>query len=283
MAKLDLGKQVGPLPLGGWLAAGAAGIGLAYAVNRKRSAATIAAEDAAATAQTPNPAETAGLGGGIGTGGVVQLAQGASGAQPAGGGGGTSTLSPTFTDNDAWSAYATSLLVAKGYNGLTITKALSDYMQGQQLDAQEQAIIDLAIRSAGPPPVAVPPVVLAPAPTPAPTSTPTGMPAGYSQAVRTNYRDGALHTFYTAPGVTLPGYSGSGSHLFHEWVFADGVPHHQDLSVLLHLGPIIPGSVPVVNGNGPDGFLHVDIVGIDGKHNDVYWNGRAWVQRVLTP
>jgi hypothetical protein len=80
----------------------------------------------------------------------------------------------TYTDNVSWENAAINVLVSRGYDPYTVSKALTDYLNGSVGSQQEQSIVSVAISAIGPPPF--PPTIL---PTPPPTNgggTPTPTP-----------------------------------------------------------------------------------------------------------
>lgn len=135
-----LKKQVGPLPLGIWLAAIAGGLGLAYVIRRHNPltapAGSPAANQAAPTPETPAPAS-----------------------------------------NDDWRLAAERGLINNGFDPLGATQAIEGYLSGATLSPDEQAIIEAALKQAGPAPQAPPPPLAGTIPTsyqtPPPQSPPT--------------------------------------------------------------------------------------------------------------
>lgn len=165
---MDLGKQVGPMPLGAWLVLAVGGIGLA--TFRKKTA-------PAAKPYVPIAADS--IGTGPGWTAVVPPSAG--------------PISPSsaITTNGAWGIAAITFLIAHGIQPTMADAAVRNYLAGQPLDAQAQAIIDTALKEFGPPPeslgapntnpVATPvplpsPRPVVPGPAPAPTPTPVAAP-----------------------------------------------------------------------------------------------------------
>lgn len=163
---LDLGKMYGPLPLGGWAAVIAAGIGLGYYANRGKK-----------PAATASSAGDSLLGGGswdgVGLGGGIGLPGGSAGGSGAG-------AAPAITDNQQWMREASIRLVARGYDAFLVEQSLTKFLNAVQLNAAEQAIVNLALQLLGPPPIAPPlaptPFPITPTPTPTPTPSPTPTP-----------------------------------------------------------------------------------------------------------
>lgn len=132
----QLGKMIGPLPLGAWLAVVGGGLAFALYYQRNNAAAT------AADASTPMDDTTTDSGTSIPAGyGYV------------GDTGDTGTpTSPAITDNDSWAAAAMTNLVAHGLDPLASSSAISKYLAGEKLNAQEAALVRRAIQSTGSPP-----------------------------------------------------------------------------------------------------------------------------------
>ena len=161
MADIDFGKQVGPLPLGAWVAVIAGGLGIAlYSRNSGTVEAPVSVvEDTGGTA-------------GVGTGDV---------------GGWTVTQPPTATPdpgtsapttNDEWGNKAINYLIAQNYEPSwsysAITKALAGGTGDNMLSVREYALWNVALRALGAPPypVSIPPPSPLPQPQPPPPSVP---------------------------------------------------------------------------------------------------------------
>lgn len=125
-----LTKRIGPLPVIGWVIV-AVGVYLVYRYIQNRNAASTAATDTSAplatnnalpgTDQTTNPTDT-------------------------------TTTPGSATGDEDWVTKARADLIRLGYSPETVDMVLRRYMSGEQLDAQEQAIIDAAINLNGSPP-----------------------------------------------------------------------------------------------------------------------------------
>lgn len=150
---ISLGQQVGPLPLGGWVAVIGGGLGIAYFINRNQ-----AAGDAKAVQQTES---------GVGTGGGQFIYE-----------------PPTVIDNGegevieetntSWGVKAQTWLIAQGHNPGTSVNAVNKFLSGENLSVQEQSLIDLVLVKLGPPPEPLPPVKVPTVPKPTePAPTPT--------------------------------------------------------------------------------------------------------------
>lgn len=149
MAGLDLGKQVGPLPLGMWLLVGGGGLFVAYKVNK----------GIANRAATPDPSTQQLTETGVGTGGnqlVYDPPQSAS-------------TTDTAT-NDSWGRNVTNWLVSTGTDPTAADQAVRKYLAGNALSLTERAMLNLAIAQFGVPPQSLPPGEEQPDPDPAPTT-----------------------------------------------------------------------------------------------------------------
>jgi LysM repeat protein len=161
MAGMDLGKQVGPLPVGAWIAVVGGGLGLALYTSRK--------------APSPDTGDTVDESGGTGEGpGLTYV--------PIQGTENSDTGKPT--DNDEWGRMAIDGLIALGYPAgivnSAITKGLmggSDY-DGNKMSIQEWSIWQIALQKFGSPPtpVNVPPPTSVPGPTLPPDNPPPNNP-----------------------------------------------------------------------------------------------------------
>lgn len=143
-----LGKQYGPLPLGGWILAGAGGVAVATVV-RRRSLVTVAADDQAT--QAANAADGLYLNG---EGGSTSTNPGAGNLyQPPIYGDGTLDDVEKPTTNAEWRTKAVTVLAQNGYNGSAANYTLTRYINGYTIkDASNQAMVDAAIRLVGAPP-----------------------------------------------------------------------------------------------------------------------------------
>lgn len=153
MADINWTKPIGPLPTGAWAAIVVGMLGLAY-WNRKHASATPAPTTVDNTSGYP----------GVGVGGWVAT------NSP------TDTGTPTSsapTTNDAWAQEAITWLIAQGYQPTMADAAIRNYINGQSLNAQQQAIVDIALKHFGAPPQTLTPPETNPTPT---TGDPTPPP-----------------------------------------------------------------------------------------------------------
>jgi hypothetical protein len=157
---IDLGKQVGPLPLGAWVAVVGAGLGVALYTRRQSQGAgePTVVED---TSGTP----------GVGTG-VSGMWTDVTPQPP-------SDAPTTYADNDAWARAAIDRLIADGYPAAqvnsAITKALAGGVGDNALSVTEFAIWAraLVLMKSPPTPVGVPaPSTVPPVTTPPPATKP---------------------------------------------------------------------------------------------------------------
>lgn len=149
---MDLGKPIGPLPLGAWVAVVGGGLAIAY---WQRNAGT------AASGEDPNTSDTSsgdGTANDSGAGGSWVAVPPPSTAPDDGG-------KITYESNEQWGQAAINWLIAQGYNpGLSssaITKALNGGVDisGNKMSIQEWSLWSLALTKFGSPPypVNVPP------------------------------------------------------------------------------------------------------------------------------
>lgn len=139
----DLGAKVKALPPVVWAVAAGGVLGLV--LLRRRGAAAAAAP---ATTTAGGTAATAGdLGatiGGSASGGVGDVGD---------------VGTPTTVDppsNDSWRLLALPKVIAQGYNAYLADSALSKFLSGESLRADEQAVVARALTLAGPTPTATP-------------------------------------------------------------------------------------------------------------------------------
>lgn len=174
-------EQVGPLPLGVWLAAIAGGVGVAAYGRRgaKPDEAMLSGDEL-----SPSP---------------LGRTQGIAGAIPlAGTNASTSTLGyQAAATNEEWVTMASRALFLAGFSPLLVTGALVRYLRGEALSPTEAQAVEAALRLVGPPPVPAEPRVTsepAPAAPQAPQAVPVPAPTPMAPAA--------------APmvGETLPGW-----------------------------------------------------------------------------
>lgn len=137
MADLDLGKQIGPLPLGAWIAVVGTGVGIAAFTRRQNNAAPVVATD---TSGIPGVG-TGAVGGWTPTAPVIQ----------------TPTPATPIATNEEWGVAAINFLIAFGTDAAVADMAIRKYLAGSSLNLQETALLKLALVKLGSPPVPLPP------------------------------------------------------------------------------------------------------------------------------
>jgi hypothetical protein len=177
---IDLGKQVGPLPLGAWVAVVGAGLGVALYTRRTTSTSADAA-DTNADGTVDDTSGTAGVGDGS-VGGWTSTT-------PAPSIPGDTVTAPA--DNAEWGRRATNLLINDGYDAAVaqsaITKALSGGEAGA-MSASEWTLWRIALMKLGAPPEPVSVAEPSSAPGPVDSGIPVDSPVATS-ATRVVYRD----------------------------------------------------------------------------------------------
>jgi len=161
---VDLGKQVGPLPLGAWVAVVGGGLGIAYYTQRTKAPAAVVAD----TSGVP----------GVGEGGSGLWTQ----LTPPGD---SPSSSPVPATNEEWGRSATNYLMAQGYDANVADSAVRKYLGAESLNLQEYALIRFALVKLGAPPVPLPsppappekPIVPVAPPPPVQTPPPAPVPA----------------------------------------------------------------------------------------------------------
>lgn len=154
MAGVDLGKQIGPLPLGAWVAVVGGGLGIAYYTRKSGSGTAI-----------PTVVEDT-----SGTPGVGEGASGFVNATPI-----TVDNSPAApATNEEWARNAINYLIAQGYDPNVADSAIRKYLESSQLTVAEYALTRIALAKLGSPPVPLP--IPPPPPTVPPPVTPVTPP-----------------------------------------------------------------------------------------------------------
>lgn len=130
----DLGKKIGPLPMGVWIAVIVGGLGIGYFINKNMSG--------GGSAETPIDPDSD-----VGTGGLVPVPWEPEDTQPT-----------TPQDNVAWGNQVVSFLIATGVSPTEADQAVRKYLSAMPLTAKENAMIALALARLGPPPEPIAPV-----------------------------------------------------------------------------------------------------------------------------
>lgn len=148
--KEALGKKLGPLPAGVWIAIAVAVFWYVAKKQKGSAAASGQATDPAGNVGTIDPAtgyvygtpeDQAGLGGGSSSVGTSQDS-----------GSGGSTTAGQYADNNAWAVAAINYLVSIGVDATEANTAITQFLASQQLTAQQQADVNLVIQRIGAPP-----------------------------------------------------------------------------------------------------------------------------------
>lgn len=135
---LDLGKQMGPLPLGAWIVVVAGGLGIAYYTKTH----------AAPADPTIDTSGQPGVGDGS-VGGWVPTSPNTSDT-----GNAASNTAPTT--NEEWAYQAKQLLIGLGYPATTVSSAIDKYVNGLTPSIQEYTLVGIALAKIGPLPQTLP-------------------------------------------------------------------------------------------------------------------------------
>jgi hypothetical protein len=165
MASMNLSKQIGPLPLGAWIAVVAGGLGIALYTRRQNAAVPVEVEDGSGTP-------------GVGTGAVGGWLP--TSPQPDTG----ITTQPIIT-NEQWAVRAINDLIAQNYNPTLADSAIRKYIAGTPLSIGENALLAIALAKWGSPPQPLPPTEGGGTTVPPPASTGT-VPAAPTVTVSIN-------------------------------------------------------------------------------------------------
>jgi hypothetical protein len=180
MAMPDMGKMIGPLPLGAWLAVVAGGLGVAI-YTKRQAASTTAVDPTRDTSNDP----------GVGLGGSEQYVDVTPPSNDGKGG-----VSTRPTTNDEWATQATNYLIGQGYPAAMADQAIRRYVATEGLSVSEVSMVEAALRYLGPTPTPLPPPIIGIPTTPIPPS-PKPKPPPPKPAQKP-------YTYYTRmPGFTL--------------------------------------------------------------------------------
>lgn len=193
---LDLGKQVGPLPLGAWLAVVGTGLGIAYYTRNSGGGGTTVTRD---TTTDPLTGEDA-TGTGPGWVAVPPPSSAPTGDAPP-------------QDNDEWGRLAINYLIAQGYDPALSQSAIGKALQGTKMSVREWTLWGIALRHMGAPPFAVD--VVPPVSTPGPVTPPSAHPPAPTPAPP---KPGTRFRYYTVrPGDSLSKISRKYYHDVSKW------------------------------------------------------------------
>lgn len=135
MAGLDLSKQIGPLPLGGWGVVIAGGLFVGYMINRNMAKAPEGEPDSTQLTES-------GVGGG---GGQFIYDPPTSGTTP-----------DVPETNQTWGRKVLNWLIAQNHDPAVADAAVRKYLTGLSLNAAEKAMMSLVLIQFGPPPESIP-------------------------------------------------------------------------------------------------------------------------------
>lgn len=168
-----LAKPIGPLPLGGWIVAGAGGIAVAVFIRRRGLSNELSDAQAQAASDAADNLSI------NGEGGSTDTQPGAGNLfQPGIFGDGTDDEVEKPTTNAEWRQRAVSVLAVNGYEGSRADRVLSDYIAGKQISTEDSALVSAAIRLIGGTPD---PIKLVP-------TTPVTQPGSGVKTYATNYQ-----------------------------------------------------------------------------------------------
>lgn len=156
MDGMNLGKQVGPLPMGGWLVVVGGGLFIGVMINRS----------AAKKTSANTPVQLAESGVGTGGGDFLPITP----PSP------TDTTTTADNTNRDWGIKAVTWLIAQKFDPGTSDNAVRKYLYGENLTIQEQMLINMVLVHFGPPPEPLPPVVVPTIPPPVVTPPPVVKP-----------------------------------------------------------------------------------------------------------
>src|SRR4051812_44683038 len=137
---LDLGKQIGPLPLGAWIAVVGGGLGLAWYSQRYKSSEPEERDDVGGTPGS-------GVGGGPGW--ITDKAPD------------DRDVAGRITTNEEWGRAAINHLIALNYDAILADSAIRKYLNGNvpKPSISEYALQRMALARFGSPPYPLPPGV----------------------------------------------------------------------------------------------------------------------------
>ncbi len=159
---LDLGKMIGPLPLGAWVATIGGGLAL-MAYTRRQSTDIVTAPVEEMVSGNTEP--------GVGDGSVGGWVP----TYPSTGTGDDSVSGDPDT-NEAWGRMAINGLIAMNYNPSVSDAAIRKYLEGAKLSASEYALVTIALGKYGAPPVVLPAPIFGPPTLPKVTTGTKGKP-----------------------------------------------------------------------------------------------------------
>lgn len=176
--KAALGKKLGPLPAGVWIALA---VVIFWYVKKHNSGGGSGGPqtDPAGNVGTINP-QTGYVYGSTEDQSALGSGSGSIGSSTDPGSTGGSTVAGQYADNSAWAVAAINYLVSIGVDATSANAAITQFLASQTLTTQQQADVNLAIQRLGAPPSppepggSPPPVVNPPATSTYATNPPTG-------------------------------------------------------------------------------------------------------------
>jgi hypothetical protein len=185
VAEFDMGKKVGPLPMGAWIVVIAGGLFVGYMINKSMA-------KSASEATESQYAES-----GVGEGGS-QLIPAPPAFAP-------SEEVPEET-NALWGRKATNWLNSIGFDGIQADEAVRRYLAGLPLIAQQKTMINQAIAHFGVPPEPLPPTEEPPPTQTPPPGTPAVKPPPVTALRATARRRGVTVTWSFPTNVPIGGF-----------------------------------------------------------------------------
>src|SRR3954470_21765554 len=195
---VDLGKQVGPLPVGAWIVVVGSGLGLAYYGYRQQEQPKVSEVD--------NTSGDAGVGTGA-VGGWIQTNPQAS-----------DTIDVAVTTNEQWGVRAINWLIGQGYPAAVSDSAIRKYLAGNdpKPSIQEFTLQGIALSHFGSPPQPLLPSVNEPPVSVPPPVTQKPPPVVKPPPPKSSYRYYTVRS-WPAKGSTLSGIAEIYYHKANEW------------------------------------------------------------------
>jgi hypothetical protein len=180
----SLGKQVGPLPMGAWIAVVGGGLVIAYFVNKNQKA-NADETDASLT----DPDSDVGVGGGQFQYDPIQQVP---------------VETPEDNDNAAWGRKAINYLTSLGYAGSYAQNVISKFLAAEPISPNEKLLVDIVILRFGSPPEPIAPTEGEPNP-PTPPTPPKVVP-GPIRGLRVTRSTRVNTVHWTYAGPTIAGF-----------------------------------------------------------------------------
>lgn len=158
---LNLGHKVGPLPVGAWVGAIAAGLAISWYLRRNGGGSSTSADTSGETV-APTEADTSG------TGGAAVSTPGYAGGVSGPTSDATGPDSQAIETNAQWRQQAVKYLVGAGVGAIQAEQAVTNFLAGGTLTHEQADNINKAVAAIGPAPDAVPAISIASTPVAAP-------------------------------------------------------------------------------------------------------------------